>query len=140
MHSLFGFYATKKGGFNNADFLIGSSDQKLETLRPRFKDNSALLILDEISTIGCYFIGRIDKMCGEITGNSNEAFGNKSVLIVGDLFQFPPVIPKTPIYQSVVKMYGPQKVATAKKINLQTSPTAQNFKERSFSSPFKNLN
>lgn len=115
MHSLFGFYATKKGGFNNADFLIGSSDQKLETLRPRFKDNSALLILDEISTIGCYFIGRIDKMCGEITGNSNEAFGNKSVLIVGDLFQFPPVIPKTPIYQSVVKMYGPQKVATAKK-------------------------
>ena len=56
-----------------------------------------LLIIDEISMVGSTMFSRIDTRLRQIMGR-NRSFGGVSVLMVGDLYQLPPVV-DTSIYQ-----------------------------------------
>ena len=49
-----------------------------------------LLIIDEISMVRCDTLDYIDKMMRQIKGSA-QAFGGIQVLMIGDLFQLPPV-------------------------------------------------
>ncbi len=49
-----------------------------------------LLIIDEISMVRCDTLDYIDKMMRQIKG-STQAFGGVHVLMIGDLFQLPPI-------------------------------------------------
>lgn len=37
-----------------------------------------------------------------------QCFGRKAVLLCGDMYQFPPIIPRTPLYSSIVRLFGNQ--------------------------------
>ena len=50
-----------------------------------------LLIIDEVSTVRVDLIDVIDKLLRDHRGN-NAPFGGMKVLLVGDLFQLPPVV------------------------------------------------
>jgi ATP-dependent DNA helicase PIF1 len=52
-----------------------------------------LLIIDEVSMVRCDLLDSIDRFYREIR-SSNEPFGGVQLLLVGDLFQLPPVVPK----------------------------------------------
>lgn len=55
----------------------------------------------------------------------DKCFAGKSVLLSGDFFQFPPVIPKTPLYTSIVNLFGSSNQtprAKAVQARLATSP------------------
>uniref|UniRef100_A0A8D8UR91 ATP-dependent DNA helicase n=1 Tax=Cacopsylla melanoneura TaxID=428564 RepID=A0A8D8UR91_9HEMI len=66
--------------------------------------HTKLLIIDEISFIGSTFFSRIDCRLRQIFGK-NESFGGLSVLVVGDLFQLPPLFDR-PIFQFSMNEFG----------------------------------
>ena len=57
------------------------------------------IIIDEYSMLGQTLFGWIDKRLRQITGHCDEPFGRKSVVLVGDPEQLPPVGDK-PLYHS----------------------------------------
>ena len=52
-----------------------------------------LLIIDEVSMVRCDLMDSIDKFLRK-NRSSNAPFGGVQLLLVGDLFQLPPVVPK----------------------------------------------
>ncbi|XP_011870433.1 PREDICTED: ATP-dependent DNA helicase PIF1-like, partial [Vollenhovia emeryi] len=50
-----------------------------------------LIIIDEISMVGSTMFSRVDTRLRQIMGN-NRSFGGVSVIVVGDLYQLPPVM------------------------------------------------
>ena len=54
----------------------------------------------------------------------NDCFGGKAVLLCGDMFQFPPVIPRTPLYTSVVNVFGTNNQTARKTAILQRQGTS----------------
>ena len=57
------------------------------------------IIIDEYSMLGQTLFGWIDKRLRQITGHCDEPFGGKSVVLIGDPGQLPPVGDK-PLYHS----------------------------------------
>lgn len=57
------------------------------------------IIIDEYSMLGQKMLGWIDKRCRQATGELDEVFGNKSITLVGDPAQLPPVQDK-PLYHT----------------------------------------
>jgi hypothetical protein len=49
--------------------------------------------------LGQKLFGWIDKRCRQTTGQHDEVFGNKSIILVGDPAQLPPVADK-PLYHT----------------------------------------
>ena len=68
------------------------SDQKRNTLRCKLADLD-ILIIDEISMVGCDLLMTVDQRLREIKG-VNKIFGGTSVLAFGDLYQLAPVCQK----------------------------------------------
>lgn len=52
-----------------------------------------ILILDEISMVNANLLDGIDKFC-KLHRKSKKPFGNLTVIMVGDLFQLPPIVTK----------------------------------------------
>ncbi|KZR95969.1 Uncharacterized protein APZ42_009953, partial [Daphnia magna] len=79
--------------------------KKLIDLRKNVNlETVCMLIIDEISYISSKFLGRIEKRLREIIAEKNLPFRGLAVLIVGDMFQFPPV-DGTTLYTSTADLY-----------------------------------
>ena len=102
MHKTFGFKVRQKKGFNAAS-LGPLSNTQLVNLRAHFDlDSLALFTIDEISTISAAFLAKINKNASAIVGSIDStdpeaSFGRKALLLCGDMFQFLPVMPPTPL-------------------------------------------
>jgi ATP-dependent DNA helicase PIF1 len=56
-----------------------------------------VLIIDEISMMGCDFFGKIDDICRAIRPNGQDSpFGGLQLIVVGDFFQLPPIPDRHP--------------------------------------------
>ena len=64
---------------------------RLIELQKRFKV-CKLLIIDEISTVGCKIFGWVDKRLRQAMSQPDLPFGGLSIILVGDFLQLPPVI------------------------------------------------
>lgn len=64
--------------------------ERARTLCNTLKDVK-FIILDEFSMIGCSTLAMINRRCKEATGNFNEDFGGKHILLLGDIKQLPAV-------------------------------------------------
>ena len=72
--------------------------QSLSRLQDRLHDVKYILI-DEYSMLGQTVLGWIDKRCRQATGLHDEILGGKSIILVGDPAQLPPVADK-PLYHT----------------------------------------
>ena len=57
------------------------------------------ILIDEYSMLGQTTFGQIDKRCKQATGYHNKVLGGKSLILIGDPGQLPPVADK-PLYHS----------------------------------------
>lgn len=73
------------------------SDDIASTVRAKLNDWGDLII-DEISMAGCHTIDRVNTRAIQITG-VDKPFGGKSVIVVGDLYQLPPVMDR-PVFMT----------------------------------------
>jgi hypothetical protein len=55
-------------------------------------ENTDIIIIDEISMLRSDILEAIDFSLRQNGGNSNQLFGGKQLLFVGDIFQLPPVL------------------------------------------------
>ena len=87
-------------GGSTLDWLMGfnyhcESTSDLETLRTRFRGID-LLIIDEISMIGCRKLLRVDSLLKKVF-NDTRPFGGLHILLVGDYAQLPAIRQSTVI-------------------------------------------
>jgi hypothetical protein len=52
-----------------------------------------LLVIDEISMVRCDILDEIDVVLRHFRNRNSEPFGGVQVLLIGDMFQLPPIIP-----------------------------------------------
>ena len=64
--------------------------QKLQTMRTQFA-HMRVVVIDEISFVDTNIMGHIDKRLRTAMDQHHVPFGGLSMLVVGDLFQLPPV-------------------------------------------------
>lgn len=64
-----------------------------------------MLIFDEISMVRCDTFEMMNQICQKAK-RSNLLFGGISVVVVGDLFQLPPVVSDNAIYEYLMKEYN----------------------------------
>lgn len=64
-----------------------------------------LFIFDEISMVRSDTFEMMNQVCQKAKGN-NLPFGGISIVIVGDLFQLPPVVSDNAVYEYLLKEYG----------------------------------
>lgn len=72
--------------------------QSLCRLQESF-DGIDYILIDEYSMLGQTTFGWIDKRCKQATGYHNKVLGGKSLILIGDPGQLPPVADK-PLYHS----------------------------------------
>ena len=72
------------------------SGQSLHTLQDNLL-SVEYVIIDEYSMLGQRTIGWIDRRCRQATGLKDSLFGGKSIILIGDPAQLPPVGDK-PLY------------------------------------------
>lgn len=63
------------------------------------------LIFDEISMVRADTFEMMNKVC-QVAKNSSAPFGGIRVIIVGDLYQLPPIVEEEAIYEYLMKEYG----------------------------------
>ena len=66
------------------------------------KEKIALLIIDEVSCVTAAMLSHIDQRLKQIMGCFDRPFGDLSVLVMGDMFQLPPV-KGDPIYKEIIE-------------------------------------
>lgn len=66
---------------------------------------SNMLIIDEISMVRADLFEMTNKICQIAMGN-DQPFGGKSIVVVGDLFQLPPIVSDDAVYQYLLREYG----------------------------------
>jgi hypothetical protein len=67
---------------------------KLNTARRNVMRQLELLIIDEISMVRCDVLDSIDVILRSVRHRHNQAFGGVQVMMVGDMYQLPPVVPE----------------------------------------------
>lgn len=77
-------------GFNN---LIESNPIKLSQNQRELFKNIDTLIIDEVSMVRSDIFDKVDKIL-QYANNNSKPFGGKQVILLGDLFQLPPVAKK----------------------------------------------
>lgn len=84
-------------------YVTKPNNQKLASIQCRAGTNTlALVIIDEISNMGPELLGQVEKRLRDMMDN-DRPFGGLSVLLMGDFFQLPPVIPGETLYSAVLK-------------------------------------
>lgn len=56
-------------------------------------NNARILIIDEVSMLSSHTLSMVDSVCRSLR-NLTSAFGGLQVILVGDFFQLPPVVPR----------------------------------------------
>lgn len=74
----------------NKHSLIGRI--KMTNERRKILQSLDLLIIDEISMVRCDMLDAIDTVLRHFRSRHNEAFGGVQLLLIGDMFQLPPVV------------------------------------------------
>ena len=95
IHSAFGFDNLKEGAK-----YFKLSDDKIEILR-----NLEALIIDEISMVRVDVLEQIDKIL-QFYNRTNKPFGGKQVIVIGDIFQLPPVVKTREEQACFIDKYG----------------------------------
>jgi len=54
--------------------------------------STELLVIDEVSMVRPDILDAIDKLCKQLRKNRTQLFGGLQVLLIGDLYQLPPII------------------------------------------------
>ena len=100
LHSAFLLGGGKYTGFQPL------SHDRLNTLRSKLS-KLTLVIIDEVSMVGCNMLLEIHKRLQQIKGVSDidVTFGGVSILAVGDLYQLPPVA-QAPLFSTVGDCYA----------------------------------
>lgn len=84
-------------GFNNensvADIHSLLQNQRLTREKRKVIQELELLIIDEISMVRCDVLDAIDALMRHIRQRHFEQFGGVQVLLIGDMYQLPPVVP-----------------------------------------------
>ena len=86
------------GGFNhdpnagNIQTLL--ENQRLTREKRKVIQELELLIIDEISMVRCDVLDAIDVLMRHIRHRHYEQFGGAQVLLIGDMYQLPPVVPE----------------------------------------------
>ncbi len=76
--------------FNDKNSLIGML--RINAERREVMQQLELLIIDEISMVRCDVLDAIDVVLRFVRNNQSQPFGGVQVLLIGDLFQLPPVV------------------------------------------------
>jgi len=89
-------YVPEKKGFSNEDsidkhHLIGRL--KITAERRKIFQQLELLVIDEISMVRADVLDAIDTVLRHFRSRYNEPFGGVQMLLIGDMFQLPPVVP-----------------------------------------------
>jgi hypothetical protein len=83
-------------GFSESDETVNKHSliSRLRMNREKIKvlQQLELLVIDEISMVRCDTLDAIDTVLRHIRGRPNDVFGGVQVLLIGDMFQLPPVI------------------------------------------------
>lgn len=84
-------------GFNNSDSEVSDkhsllSRLKLNSERKKIIQELELLVIDEISMVRCDVLDSIDLVLRHVRHKTGESFGGVQVLLIGDMFQLPPVV------------------------------------------------
>lgn len=96
------------GAFDNLDEGIQNPDNITPLKARQFADKLAgisMLVFDEISMVRSDTFEMMEQICRKAKGN-NLPFGGIPVVLVGDLFQLPPVVSENAVYEYLLKEYG----------------------------------
>ena len=81
----------KDDSLNDKHSLMGRV--RLNTERRKVMQQLELLIIDEISMVRCDVLDAIDTVLKSVRHRNYEPFGGVQVLLIGDMYQLPPVVP-----------------------------------------------
>lgn len=102
IHSYFyGTLDNLEEGYQNPQNL---SSQKCLSLAKKLKSVS-LLIFDEISMVRADLFEMVNQICQKAMGNK-QPFGGMKVVLVGDMFQLPPIVSSDAVLEYLQKEYG----------------------------------
>ena len=80
------------------------NDSKVDSLRMTLK-GLRMLIIDEISMVRSDMFEMMNRICQQSLGN-NKPFGGIPLVVVGDLFQLPPIVSDDAVLEYLKKEYG----------------------------------
>ena len=102
LHSYFyGAFDNLDEGYQNPNNL---SDLKVAGLRLRLK-TIRLLVIDEISMVRSDLFEMMHQICQKALGN-DKPFGGIPLVLVGDMFQLPPIVSDDAVFEYLKKEYG----------------------------------
>lgn len=102
MHSFFyGILDDLDEGYQNPSNI---SEARASSFRPKLA-GVKLLIIDEISMVRSDMFEMMNQICQKALGN-NSPFGGIPVVLVGDLFQLPPIVSEETVLKYLKKEYG----------------------------------
>lgn len=89
-------YIPGKNGFGNNETVNDSHNLtgrlKFSTERKEVMQNLDLLVIDEVSMVRCDVLDAIDLVLRHVRQQYNKSFGGVQVLLIGDMYQLPPVV------------------------------------------------
>ena len=80
------------------------SSSKISAFRPTLS-NVELLVIDEISMVRADMFEMVNQICQK-TMRSSKPFGGIPTVVVGDLFQLPPIVSEEAVLEYLKKEYG----------------------------------
>ncbi len=101
LHSFFwGAFDNLDEGFQNPDNITPLKTQQFTSKLAGIR----MLIFDEISMVRSDTFEMMNQICQKAKGN-NQPFGGISIVVVGDLFQLPPVVSDNAVYEYLLQEY-----------------------------------
>lgn len=67
--------------------------RRIRTYRRKALQGADVLVIDEVSMMPAWQFDLVDQVCRAIRRSHDEPFGGLQVIVSGDLFQLPPVVP-----------------------------------------------
>ncbi|MBD5299104.1 MAG: AAA family ATPase, partial [Bacteroides sp.] len=102
IHSFFyGKFDDLKEGFQNPDNITPSKVRDMAILL----SSVSILVIDEISMVRADTFEMMNQLCRQAKGN-DLPFGGITVVVVGDLFQLPPIVSDEAIHDYLINEYG----------------------------------
>lgn len=102
MHSFFyGCLDNLEEGYQNPENITSCKVAGIRSTLMGIK----LLVIDEISMVRADLFEMMNQICQKALGN-NKPFGGISVVLVGDMFQLPPIVSEEAVYEYLKKEYG----------------------------------